>query len=158
MEEKNTIYKLQAIDLIALYESLRELNYNPDVRDDRLYFYVSRYAMDGIGYHVGYEQYEGYLPIFQKSQFYIAGLPTSIFPDVVFPSTLEIGDIESAVDEEEYNKDLDDDSDGGYYGPDEDFAFSELEYALNEAIKNLPEAEFDKDTKTWSCGYFKMSI
>ena len=123
-----------------------------------MYFYVSRYAMDSIGYHVGYETFEGYLHIFQKRDFQIAGTPISIFPEVVFPSALVVGDINPAVNEDEYNRGLEDDSEGGYCAPDDDFAYQELEHALNQAIKNLPEVVFDIESRVWSCGNFKMFI
>ena len=71
--DKNTIYQVQMIDAEALKESLSKIlgENKVEFRDlgkyDALVFTYDRYAMDGNGYHVGYETYTATITIIYKS-------------------------------------------------------------------------------------------
>ena len=47
---------------------------------------------------------------------------------------------------------------GDYFPPDDDFAYEELNHALNEALDCLPAATFDPNTRTWHLGSLEWKI
>ena len=174
---KNTIYNIQAIDAEALAITLEtesnidkvELNYfKNDIDSDccNLKIYYSRYAMDGNGSHVGYENIIFKLTGYKKSDFNLPGIPYIISEFIVFPDQIEI--VARDLPKEEiptfashkfdcinykiHNPDDWEDCDcldcfNGYYPPDDDFFYEEINYIINDAIEHLPEAIFDDNGK-----------
>jgi len=108
-------HTLQAIDAYALEETL--VDNAPNVgdigsawigdnfeTDPYLYFKLDRYAMNGNGYHVGYEEFVGKLRLYHKGDFAIHGIPYMLSPYVVFPATLEVHTVKPVEDPTEYTK------------------------------------------------------
>ena len=144
-----------------------------------LMFTVERYAMDGAGFHAGYETFIGAMQIFHGPDLGILSLMTPHAKEVVFPSAMDVSEIIPAEDPHEYTVEearafleewhdhleaLDsDDADyilqtafdygmgeGDYCPPDDDFAYQELDHHLQEALKDLPDGRFDPETRAWS--------
>jgi hypothetical protein len=102
----------------------------------------------------------------------IAGLPYLLSSWVVNPNEFEIIDRNLPPNDEpdpEYNHDDDcpfkgqafDDCDclefyDGYYQPDDDFFYQEIQSILESC--NWIEAEFDPDTRKWTLGYTSFDV
>ena len=67
-----------------------------------LMFTVERYAMNGTGFHVGYEKFTAALPIFHGPDLGIANCTTPHSKDVVFPASMEISEITPAQEPHTY--------------------------------------------------------
>ena len=105
--ETNTNYKLEAVDARALEETFNQNRIESWIiqtgkNSPYLYFKIERYAMDGNGYHVGFEEFTGRLKLYQKQEFYVSGIPYALSPYIVFPNQLEVDDIVPAEEEREY--------------------------------------------------------
>ena len=131
---------------------------------------TSRMAMDGNGFHVGWESVTYEWKAYSKHELGIAGLPYLLSSWVVNPNEYEIIN-KDLPDEEEpiHNDDCEfkDDPDSfdncdcaefweGYYPPDDDFFYQEMESILEWA--NWVEAEFDPDTREWTLGYTSFNV
>lgn len=123
---------------------------------------VSRYAMDGHGYGVGYEYFTISLPLHKKKDFGITGIPHALSPNFIFLSQMGSSEIDIKTPEVDGTDSFDSDDEaydeGSYFPPDEDFAYHELEYLISMALDHLPEAEFDSETRTWSIGDHSWSL
>lgn len=111
-KKDQVVYNIQAIDALSLYKALQKnckwvgfvsysgIQFYPHQEDENmseawnkviyLKFQIDRYAMDGNGVFVGYEEFTGKLLLHRKSEFSIPGIPWMISPYVVFPSQLDI--------------------------------------------------------------------
>lgn len=187
---RNTIHHVQWIDLESFCYSLGktgqiqsiEINPvfsgpNPELPNSEppIGFTIhvtptSRFAMDGNGFHVGYETVTYKWKAYSKHELGIAGLPYLLSSWVVNPNEYEIIN-KDLPDEEEpiHNDDCEfkDDPDSfdncdcaefweGYYPPDDDFFYQEMESILEWA--NWVEAEFDPDTREWTLGYTSFNV
>jgi len=143
---------------------------------------TSRYAMDGNGYHVGYESVTYRWIARSKKELGIAGVPHLLSSWVVNPIEYEIeskdlpdedqlvhdDDCEFSNDPDnfddcEFSNDPDnfDDCDcadhfNGYYPPDDDFFYQEIESIMSTC--NWIEAEFNSDTREWKLGYTSFNV
>ena len=187
---RNTIHHVQWIDLESFCYSLGktgqiqsiEINPvfsgpNPELPNSEppIGFTIhvtptSRMAMDGNGFHVGWESVTYEWKAYSKHELGIAGLPYLLSSWVVNPNEYEIIN-KDLPDEEEpiHNDDCEfkDDPDSfdncdcaefweGYYPPDDDFFYQEMESILEWA--NWVEAEFDPDTREWTLGYTSFNV
>lgn len=187
---RNTIHHVQWIDLESFCYSLgktgqiQSIEINPIFSDPNselpnseppIGFTIhvtptSRYAMDGNGFHVGYESITYQWKAYSKRELNIGGLPYLLSSWVVNPNEYEIIN-KDLPDEEEpihdddcefkNNPDSFDDCDcaefwNGYYPPDDDFFYQEMESILEWA--NWVEAEFDPDTRVWTLGYTSFNV
>lgn len=164
---------IHSIDINPIYDPNSELdsedkpiNLTIDVTPE------SRYAMDGSGFHVGYETTTYRWIAINKRQLGITGLPYLLSSWVVNPNEFEIIDRDFPPNDEpdpELNHDDDcpfkgqgfDDCDclefyDGYYQPDDDFLDQEMQSILD--CCNWIEAEFDPDTRQWKLGYTSFDV
>jgi hypothetical protein len=124
----------------------------------------SRYAMDGNGYHVGYEYYDVAWKLFDRKLLELdaGAYPWLVSRFAIIPDQMEILSIEPAMDQRELdnqcaecnaeNADKNGELDcstiecNQYYPPDEDFAYSHImgpiEFGLDHG--QLIEAEFTR--------------
>ena len=131
---------------------------------------TSRFAMDGNGFHVGYETVTYKWIAYSKRELGIAGLPYLLSSWVVNPNEYEIINKDLPDEEEPIHSDdceFKDDPDSfdncdcaefwnGYYPPDDDFFYQEIQSILDST--NWVEAEFDPDTREWTLGYTSFNV
>ena len=132
---------------------------------------TSRFAMDGNGFHVGYETVTYEWKAYSKHELGIAGLPYLLSSWVVNPNEYEIINKDLPDEEEPIHNDdcefKDDDPDSfdncdcaefweGYYPPDDDFFYEEINSILE--FTNWVEAEFDPDIREWTLGYTSFNV
>lgn len=143
---KNTEYEIKAVDLIAFCELLEMNNISFNINEKRkcLEAEFSRYTMNQNDYYIGYEYYTIRWKTFKKNDYNIIGIPTSIFKEFIVPDAFDIIKIKGA---ERENK--------NYYKADSDFVWHEIDSWLRLNLPDLPEAEFDREKRKWSCGYFE---
>jgi len=134
--------KLTTVDASALCKALEDVGAeNVSMAEGELSFWVSRYAMDSLGYHVGYEVYRGDLNLYSKENFqHYIGAPSIAEPHFCIIEQLD-GELVDAPDE--YDVGDDEDSEG-YHHPDPEFVYDELKDWLGEAMSRLPEWSFNK--------------
>jgi hypothetical protein len=191
---KNTIHHVQWIDVESFCYSLgktgqissieikpewaSDSDYRADLSSEQkpIGFTIhvtptSRMAMDGNGFHVGWESVTYKWKAYSKRELGIAGLPYLLSSWVVNPNEFEI-ESKDLPDEEEpiHNDDCefkDDDPDSfdncdcaefwnGYYPPDDDFFYQEIQSILEST--NWVEAEFNPDTREWTLGYTSFNV
>jgi len=126
----------------------------------------SRYTMDGSGYHVGYENVTYKWEAICKEQLGIIGIPKLLSNWVVNPNEFEIeskdlpeNDIpehESDCNETEFDNCICADMFEGYYQPDDDFFYEEMNHILE--FCDWIEAEFNPDTREWTLGYTSFDL
>jgi len=189
---KNTIHHLQFIDVESFCYSLGKTAHinsivinpvwddpdselDPEHKPINLTIDVtpeSRFAMDGNGFHVGYESVTYRFIAYSKRQLGIAGIPYLLSSWVVNPNEYEIIDRDLPPNDEpdpEYDHDDNcsfkgqgfDDCDclefyEGYYQPDDDFFYQEMQSILDST--NWIEAEFNPDTREWTLGYTSFNV
>jgi len=105
--ESNVNYTLEAVDARALEETFNKKDIESWIiqtgkNSPYLYFKKERYAMNGNGYHVGYEVFVGRLKLYEKSEFYVHGVPYALSPYIVFPNQLEVDGVTPAEEPREY--------------------------------------------------------
>lgn len=148
----NTLWDLQGASLLAFVGLLEDRDITFElVGDDKTPSHIvitwDRYAMDGYGHHVGYENYKATCPVFPTVLF--GGrirLPHGLDPWCLFPCmfNVEIVSYPDSMELEEDARPIDD-----YSPPDEDFAQQEFEVMLRNWDNDLPVATFDPCTRTW---------
>jgi hypothetical protein len=186
---KNTINHTQFIDVESFCYSLGKTghvesieikplwnNLNPKLPNSEkpigfeIFVETSRYAMDGNGYHVGYEDVTYKWKAQSKRELGIAGIPYLLSSWVVNPNEFEIESMELPPDdipehdpecEFKDNPDSFDDCEcaeffEGYYHPDDDFFYQEIQSILESC--NWVEAEFNSDTREWTLGYTSFNV
>jgi hypothetical protein len=131
---------------------------------------TSRYAMNGSGFHVGYEIITYKWKAYSKRELGITGVPYLLSSWVVNPNEFEIESRELPPDEIpehdpecKYKNDPNsfDNCDcgewfEGYYHPDDDFFYQEIQSILESC--NWIEAEFNSDTREWTLGYTSFNV
>jgi hypothetical protein len=199
---KSTLYFPMYIDALAMKQALEDdvgennvefipMWNNPDDETDQmdnppdyyiLKFVIERMAMDGNGYHVGWERCSYAAKTIKKSELKLSGIPRNMSPHVILPDSFEI--IQMIHPDEEYptidshesncaiHNELPKDHDwnedpypdecdcgcndewNGYFPPDDEFWYSELDGLMHRIFhyNNLPDAVFNKDDGTWSIG------
>jgi hypothetical protein len=187
---RNTIHHVQWIDVESFCYSLgktgqinsieiqpifsgpnpEQPNSEPPIGFNILVTPTSRFAMDGNGFHVGYETVTYKWKAYSKRELNIGGLPYLLSSWVVNPNEFEI-ESKDLPDEENpiHNDDCEfkDDPDSfdncdcaefwdGYYPPDDDFFYEEINSILEST--NWVEAEFDPDTREWTLGYTSFNV
>lgn len=105
--------------------------------------YADRYAMDGVGYGVGYEKYEGTMNLVPKRVGELNSMQVKLDPLAAWLVDLDTLDVKLVDAPEEYepecdcgeeNCDCEDNlGDGGYSHPDDDFVYQEIEHIVYEA-------------------------
>jgi len=190
---KNTINHLQLIEAEAFRFALNEhLSFNESVRCYPIYndpnadhnsdpkdadsFAIecttSRYAMDGNGYHVGYENVTYQWKAMRKSDLNLRGIPLLLSNWVIDPTNYEIikkdlPDNELPDPDHSHDDDCEfkgkgfDDCDcaeyfEGYWQPDDDFFYQEMESIIDQL--KYPEAEFDSDKREWQLGEVSFNL
>lgn len=192
---KNTINHLQFIDVEAFAYSLGQSGHiqsieidpifnNPDseplnpelnphlnsepVIGFNIFVKTSRYAMDGNGYHVGYEVITYRWKAYSKRELGITGIPYLLSSWVVNPNEFEIESRElPAEDVPEHDSDCEYKADDftncecaeffeGYWHPDDDFFYQEIQSIL-DSIK-WTNAEFDSETREWTLGFTSFNV
>lgn len=183
-------FQIDCVDALALsyaLERLTEHNYGNGVEsvvldedEEILEFTTSRYAMDGGGFHVGYEKFTAVLELFEIRSPYMGATPYSgcyVVPDFMDvswepaqePFQYKIEDAIGFLDEyvDNWREELDDDPAGDdvlqlafdegmgefdYCPPDEDFAYQELQYHLEKALEDMPDGEYqmDEEGRRWN--------
>lgn len=199
----NTYYNKMYVDAMALKEALEtygnpidsvewypmwndpnaESNY-PDIPPDyfQMRLHYSRYAMDGNGFHIGYENVTFITNAIRKKDLKLYGIPYNLSEYVIDPESFEIESKDLPSNEfpnesnhesncEVFQRSLlhpwnpkdepfpDDctcecnDNWNGYYQPEDDFFETELDCLINSILQSeLPEAEFNPETSEWSIG------
>jgi hypothetical protein len=145
-----------------------EHEYNPDDPNCRpigyhIFAKYSRYTMDGSGYHVGYENVTFKWEAIDKTQLGISGLPYLLSRWVVNPDQYEIESKDLPPNEHpEHDSDCEfkhstefDNCDcadyfEGYYQPEDDFFYQEMDCILEQC--NWVEAEFNSEDRIWELG------
>jgi hypothetical protein len=169
MENSGMIHSIECFPVYL--DPNTELNY-PEPKDaDSIAINVttSRFAMDGNGYHVGYEQVTFQWKAMRKSDLNLAGIPRLLSNWVIDPSNYEIikkdlpNNEDPIHDDDCEFKDSDsfDDCDcaefwEGYYQPDNDFFYQEMD-AIIDQLK-YPEAEFNSDNREWQLGDMSFNL
>lgn len=175
-------FQIECVDALALtyaLERLTEHSYGNGVESvtldedaGTLEFTSSRYAMDGGGFHVGYERFIAAFQLYELKRPCIGATPYSgcyVVPDWMEVSwepaqeereyTMaeaiefldEYGEPDWRCQTEGFEKDvLELAFDHGmgeydYTPPDDDFVHYELRYHLDQALENLPEGDFIMD-------------
>lgn len=162
--KKNTIFQLTLIDVYALKEALEESGgpiqsvsieeLSADNRSLQMIVYYSRYATDGNGSHVGYEDVIFSTTCLNRLELGLhAGIPMGLSEWVVNPNSFKI-DRTDLPKPDIFKEGEDEDNDNGYCPPDNDFFYEELDYIINHLIDSdsIPAAEFDPVNREWSIG------
>ena len=151
-------------------------DYRADLSSDQkpigftIFISTSRFAMDGNGSHVGYETVTYKWKAYSKRELGITGVPYLLSAWVVNPNEFEIESRELPPEDNpehdpecEFANDPDsfDDCDcadffDGYWHPDDDFFYQEIQSILESC--NWVEAEFDPDVRIWSLGYTSFNV
>ena len=133
-----------------------------------IYATTSRYAMDGNGSHVGYETITYRWKAYSKRELGITGLPYLLSSWVVNPNEFEIESRElPAEDIPEHDPECEFKAEDfcncecaeffeGYYPPDDDFFYQEIQSILESC--NWIEAEFNGDTREWTLGFTSFNV
>ena len=150
-----------------------ELNY-PDSEPDSFAIEAttSRYAMNGTGYHVGYETVTYKWIAIEKTQLGILGLPYLLSRWVIDPDQYEIITKNLPINEDpDPNLNHDDDCEfkgqdfdqcdciefwDGYYQPEDDFFYSEMNAIIFQL--KYPDAEFDSEMREWTLGAVSFNL
>jgi hypothetical protein len=133
--------------------------------DHALVLRISRYTMNPLGMHVGYEEYEGVLEISEARGREKPGRPLHKWATkVVDIDSLQVrvtsapeaeecacktGDCSCALEDEEHCCSEDECVCELYSGADEDFAHEEVDNLLREALSVQLFWHFDRDDSTW---------
>jgi hypothetical protein len=149
-----------------------ELDSIPEPQSIAIDAITSRYAMDGNGSHVGYETVTFQWKAINKRQLGITGLPYLLSSWAINPNQYKI--IEKDLPENEFPDPLlghDDNCEfkgqsfdncdcadfwEGYYQPEDDFHYQEMESILS--LIKYPEAEFDADEREWQLGDVSFNL
>ena len=107
MKTRATIEIVDAIAMLQALESTGMCNHVEINYDDRIiYFTMSRYAMDGNGYHVGYEEFTGVFRLYSKRVFNITEMsPYGLSSYFIVPNALEVNEVIPAEQPRIYSKD-----------------------------------------------------
>ena len=209
---KNTVYPLTFVDAFALKEALEnygspiesvdilpmwnDSNLNPDDSNPDYFImviYFSRFAMNGHGFHIGYENVTFNLKLYSKREMGLSGIPYNLSHLVCIPDVTQLEIVnrilpdEELPDESHHEKDCEvfqrsllhpwnpenepfpddctcecNDNWEVYSHPDDDFLYNEMESVftliMQYSINDLPEAEFDSESRTWSLNERKYTV
>ena len=164
---------VESIDIEPLWDTPDpEPNTIPDPDQKPIGFEIlvrtSRYAMDGNGFHVGYETITYKWIAYSKRELGITGVPYLLSAWVVNPNEFEIHlkdlpceDVPEHESDCEYK---DDDFTNcecaeffeGYWHPDDDFFYQEIQSILESC--NWVEAEFNSETREWTLGFTSFNV
>ena len=167
-----TLGKQSNIDLISIEPVWETIGDDEPIGYSILAKY-SRYTMDGMGSHVGYENIVYKWKAICKEQLGITGIPKLLSNWVVNPDEFEIESKELPPDDiPEHDSDcyinINAESDlsdcdcncadmfEGYYQPDDDFFYSEMNHILEQC--NWIEANFNSDRREWTLGYTSFDL
>ena len=185
---KNTISHIQYIDVEAFCYSMGKTGHvesieinpifnhgpNPELPTSEppigfnIFIKTSRYAMDGNGFHVGYETITYQWKAYSKRELGITGIPYLLSSWVVNPNEFEIEsrelpceDIPEHDPECEFKSECFDNCDcadffEGYSRPDDDFFYQEIQSILDSC--NWTNAEFDSETREWTLGFTSFNV
>jgi len=133
---------------------------------------IERFAMDGNGFHVGYEIVTFQWKAISKRQLEIYGIPLLLSSWVINPLSYEIINKELPFNEEPDTNEshydnckfkgqsFDDcncaDNWEGYYQPDDDFFHQEIQSILS--MIKYPEATFNADKREWTLGDVSFNL
>lgn len=111
-------------------------------------FTFDRYAMDGSGFHVGYETFKGTAVCIRKRTVELNSMQVALDKDAEWMVDLATLDakLESAPDAYEPECYCD----GGYEPPDDDFVWQEVEHRFTQAREYPIAWSFDRDAGKWS--------
>lgn len=180
--DKNTINSIQFIDVesfcytLAKQSNIDSISIEPtyDTLGQVIGFSVfanySRYTMNGAGYHVGYENVTYKWIAIDKRQLEISGIPYLLSSWVVNPDSfgIESKDLpENDNPEHDPECEFKDDPNSfddcdcaeffeGYFQPEDDFFYSEMNHILEQC--DWIEAEFDSDIREWTLGYTSFNV
>ena len=168
---------VESIDIEPIYNDPDSEPLNPELNPHlnsepvigfKVFVKTSRYAMDGNGFHVGYEVITYKWKAYSKRELGITGIPYLLSAWVVNPNEF---DIESkdlpCEDVPEHESDCefkDDDFTNcecaeffeGYWHPEDDFFYQEINSIL-ESCK-WTNAEFDSETREWTLGFTSFNV
>lgn len=181
---KSTITSIQFVDAEAFRYALdqsgrfKRVNCFPTFTDqNQLYNYaapidadgftieavIERYAMDGNGYHVGYESITYQWKLINKHEIGVIGIPYLLSAWVVNPNEYEITNKDLPPEDKpvhdpecEFDDPIEFDNCDcaeffeGYFHPEDDFFDQEVQSAIEEL--NYPDAEFNSDKREWTLG------
>jgi hypothetical protein len=170
-----TLGKQSNIDSIEIKPTWNFKNddWNPDDDENKpigydIFVKYSRYTMDGNGYHVGYENVTFIWKAISKRELGITGIPYLLSSWVVNPDEFEIHlkDL-PANDIPEHDPDCiykaEDfancdcaDSFEGYFRPEDDFFYQEINNTLEQC--EWIEAEFNSDEREWTLGNVSYNL
>jgi len=180
--DKNTINSIQFIDVESFCYTLGKQSNIDSIEIEPTYDTLgqvigfdifanySRYTMDGSGYHVGYENVRFKWSAIDKRQLDITGVPYLLSSWVVNPDSFEI-DSKDLPDNDNPEHDSDcefnDDPDSfdncdcadcfeGYFQPDDDFFYQDMDHILEQC--NWVEAEFNSDRREWKLGFTSFDL
>jgi hypothetical protein len=172
-----TLGKQSNIDSISIEPKwASDSDYRADLTSDQkpigfdIFVKYSRYTMDGNGYHVGYENVKFNWKAINKRELGITGIPYLLSSWVVNPNEFEIKskDLPDNDDPEhdpecEFKDDSDSfddcscaDSFEGYFQPEDDFFYTEMNHILEQC--DWIEAEFSSDTREWQLGFTSFNL
>ena len=131
---------------------------------------TSRYAMDGNGSHVGYENVTYKWKAYSKRELGIIGIPYLLSAWVVNPNEYEIESKDLPIEDKLIHypdcsyKDKEDDFENchcadcfeGYFHPEDDFFYQEIKSILESC--NWVEAEFNPNTREWTLGFTSFNV
>lgn len=150
----NTLWNVSCCSLMAFLTLLQERNIEHEITykegssdPAELVITWDRMAHDEMGYHEGYELFSAHCPIFAVSK--IGGpiqLPYGLDPWCLMPTMFDPM-LVSAPGERD-----------SYMPPDQDFVFQEFEYLLRAWDNDLPLAEFDGQSRTWTLGGWSWHV
>ena len=165
MQEKNTIYNIQAIDLTAFIESIENLRNNYLMIDEYELRYkdtnkqkikaievlITRQAMNQTGYRVGTEYCKITFKVYQKKEFNVNRLPVGFSEEIIFPDCYTF---KTNCPKKQYSEDKDEfgERECLYFPPDDEFWYQEIDCIMNDIIENLPIAEFNSKERQWNIG------
>jgi len=150
----DVLWDLKTCSLLAFTSLLSdrhiefEITRKVDAEDpDELVITWDRTAYDGNGYHVGCEVYTARCPIFPTATFGgPVSLPTGLDPWCTIPSMFT-AEIVSAPKNTE-----------NYLPPDDDFVWQEFQTIIRDWDNDIPEAHFDRETRTWTLGDWTWTV
>ena len=133
-----------------------------------IFIKTSRYAMDGNGFHVGYETITYKWKAYSKRELGITGIPYLLSAWVVNPNEFEIHskdlpceDVPEHESDCQFKGECFDNCDcadffEGYWHPDDHFFYQEIQSILDSC--NWTNAEFDSETREWTLGFTSFNV
>jgi hypothetical protein len=175
LEKSGRIHSINCYPIYPNIEPDSELDPDPKPITFAIDVTTSRFAMNGTGYHIGYEVVTFQWKAINKSELGIhSGLPYLLSKWVINPDEFEIINKDLPINEDPNPNDHHDpdcefkgqpfednecdclDNWDGYFRPEDDFFYQDMQSIVS--MLKYPDAEFDSDKREWTLGDISFNL